>query len=156
MSQLFSDIYNGIKDLIARNPVAGYLTLALFIGVTIVALNYLFQRLKSNYLKLLAPLGQTLPLPVLILLKDQILANLGNDVSVVIIIVFILYVILTHFIYNNLFQIETGKSKTGQMLIIFLGFLGIVTWIYLIATMFYDFNVSSPLPTTPPPPEGRQ
>ena len=155
MSQLFSDIFNGIKDLIARNPVAGYLTLALFIGVIIVALNYLFKRLKSNYLKLLAPLGQTLPLPVLFLLQDQIQANLGNDISVVIIIVSILYIVLTHFLYTNLFQIETGKSKTGQMIIIFLGFLGLVTWIYLIATMFYGFDMSNPLPP-PPPPEGRQ
>lgn len=155
MSQLFSDIYNGIKDLIARNPVAGYLTLALFVGAIIAAVSYLFNRFKSNYLKLLSPLGQTLPFPVLILLREQIQANLGNEVTVVIIIVSILYILLTHFIFNNLIQIETGKSKTGQMIIIFLGIMGLLTWIYLIATMFYGLDMSNPLPP-PPPPEGRQ
>lgn len=155
MSQLLSDIYNGIKDLIARNPVAGYLTLALFIGATIAALSYLFNRFKSNYLRLLAPLGQTLPFPVIILLQDQIQANLGTDLSVVIIIVFILYIVLTHFIFNNLIQIETGKSKSGQMLIIFLGVMGLLTWIYLIATMFYGLDMTNPLPS-PPPPDIRQ
>jgi hypothetical protein len=153
MGDFFRSIFEGIRDLITRNPVAGYLTLALFIAAIVVALSYLFKRLKSNYLKLLAPLGQTLPLPLIILFQNQINESLGSEITIILVVVFILYIFLTHIIYNNLIPIEAGKSSSGQWLIILLGLTGLAIWIYLAVNLFYGFEI--PESPTPPPPEVR-
>lgn len=152
MSDFFREIFNGIKDLIERNPIAGYLTLALFIAVILVTLNYLFKALKSNYLRWLAPLGQTLPFPVLVLLQEQLKTAFGTEITIAILLAAIFYVALTNIIYSNLIQIEAGKSKNGQLLIIALGTIGLILWIMIISASFYDFSISG-TGTAPPPAE---
>jgi hypothetical protein len=152
MVDFFRSIYDGIRDLITRNPVAGYLILVLLIAAIVVALNYLFKKLKSNYLKLLAPLGQTLPLPLIILFQNQINESLGNEITVLLVVAFILYIFLTNIIHTNLTQIATGKSSSGQWLVILLGLAGLAIWIYLAANLFYGFDISE---SPAPPPAGR-
>jgi hypothetical protein len=153
MINLFSEIAKGLSELIQRNPVAGYLTLALIIAGVLVLLYFLFKLLKENFLKWLAPLAQTLPLVFLVLSAEWLRASLGNEVTVII-IAFIMYFVFTNITYSNLIQIETGKSGNGRIVLIMLGLVGLAIWIYVIVNLFYGFDISGS-PPPPPPPEVR-
>ena len=152
MSDVFGDIFNGIKDLIERNPVAGYLTLILFIAAIATMFYYIFNALKSSYLKWMAPLGQTIPFPLLVFLQDELKTAFGSEITVAILLAIAFYILLTNIIYNNLTQIETGKSDSGRFLIIALGMVGLILWAVLISNLFYDFNLPG-TETAPPPGE---
>lgn len=128
-----------------------YTLLAFLILLCLLACSYrlIILIFNTDFLGILACLGQTLPLAMVLYFHDFITANWFNNVTWVIIFVIVVFLILAFQIYG---YISKGPTDSQKQTIRVIGFIGLFTWILLFFQTFPDLRFWEQLP----PPQSSQ
>lgn len=143
-----------VFDYIAR-WVTDYPIIACIILICLIACLYSFLKFifRTDFLGILACLGQTLPLAIALSFKDFIAENWNNYVIFIIIFDIVIFLIIAIPIY---IYITRGPTPPEKRAIIIIGIAGLFTWILLFFQTFPDLRFWEQLPsqqfTSPPPP----
>lgn len=143
---MFENLLSLIAVLVNEYPLLAFLILLCLLGCSYRLIMFIFN---TDFLGILACLGQTLPLAMALYFHNIITANWWNSVTWVILFVIAVFLILAFQIYN---YISKGPTDAQKQTIRVIGFIGLFTWMLLFFQTFPDLRFWEQLP----PPQSSQ